>query len=135
MRTKLEQKKWTPFLMTALGWLIISAVLVIVWTPALAHGFYLFLAWSISLFDLYAMAKLGDVVITQINDASNQINVSPIQIAIWGFLKLASLGGLGVLLYLAKDANQFPLLLGVGTLVTVPLVGGFWWNSRELRYA
>jgi hypothetical protein len=52
--------------------------------------------------------------------------------SVWGVIKLACLGIFGFILFHGHAIPQFSLLWGLGTLVTVPLIGGLWWSRKVL---
>lgn len=85
--------------------------------------------WLLSIADFAAIAGVVRTVLSS--------PIDPIFAMAWGLAKLACLGLFGLLLFNAKTAPMASVILGVGTLVIVPLLSAAWWRvsgnlSKEL---
>lgn len=123
-------KELKPFVFVGLLWLIGGIAYspsAIKWTAGL---------WILCLLDLFFTAKAISAVSVLMVEQSNQNKPARmVQAAFWGFLKVAALGVLIGSIYFGKSAPSESLVIGLGTLVIVPLVGGFWWSQKELKHA
>lgn len=127
-----------PFYWTAGSWLIFG-VLALVLIPggmnsALAAKWFLGL-WIVSLLDLFALERAVEAATGLMSEASENRGALVIRAFYWGAIKLACMGILGWIVIHASNAPVRALLLGLGTLVAVPLFGGFMWSQKELRHA
>ena len=87
--------------------------------------------WALSLFNILALAMTVKEVLALIVENREGSSVSPenrlwraIRAFSWGTLKLICVGIFIVVLIRAGDVSVMGRLLGAGTLVVVPLVGG-----------
>src|SRR4051812_29396409 len=86
--------------------------------------------FSVSVADLYSISRLVAAVLDLMTDSNEKRIPRLIQASYWGFLKLACLGIFTVLVLKGREIPVVALLMGVGTMVFVPLVGGYWWSIR-----
>ena len=128
-----EKVRLEPFLYVAAGWLVVLVGLSVATAPAgeLTH----FLAWDFSLwclclFDLFALMKTIVGALKLMSATLENRGPLLIQTSFWGMIKIACLGIFTVILIKGQAIPTLALLLGVGTLVVVPLVGGYWWSLR-----
>jgi len=120
-----------PFVWAALIWGVVASGWVILGSTEVgrALGWMLGL-WAICLFDLVALAKMFDAVLSL---AARGVQTNWIvQAFFWATAKLACIAVLIAVLIAGKDAPQLGLILGSSTLVVVPLVGGLWWSRTQL---
>ena len=126
-----------PFLWTGLGWLAICLFFCARGLEPMRGLFWAAGIWLLCMADLLAMAQVVSQLL-QLSGAGPQSTARGprmMQIFFWGLIKLACLGLFGVILWAGRETPQRALLMGLGTLVVVPLVGGFWWSQRELSHA
>lgn len=96
---------------------------------------WFFLLFFLSMADLVALFEvLSGVLGLMAGETKNQM-LPVIRTSSWGAIKLACIGILGMVLYHGKAAPVAAVLLGLGTLVVVPLIGGLWWYQRNLKHA
>jgi len=127
-----------PFLWVGLIWGLIglftslqsenSPFHVMMWTLGL---------WFLCMLDLAAIAKTIAIVFILVSpqDLANKPAMI-VQVIFWATLKFGCLGLLGFLFWsFGKELPNMALLMGLGTLLVVPLLGGFWWSHKELSYA
>ncbi len=125
-----------PFLWVALFWCVLGVV-VLSFTQAQIQTalFWALGLWLFCLFDLVALAKTIAAAMNLMSDQVQEKTIASIQTLFWGTIKLCSFGVLGWILFQAKAAPIGALVMGVGTMLVVPLVGGFWWSKKELNHA
>jgi len=94
--------------------------------------------WLLSVLDIAALGKTLTAVLGlaggEIQEPEKRAGAA-IRAFYWGFVKLACLGFFALALTKAEAAPGIGLLLGLGTLVIVPLAGGVVWSQRILRNA
>ena len=89
-----------------------------------------FILWAICNLDLLVLKNLVSNVLNLISlTDGNRLRVS-IRALFWGVLKLICLGLFIIVLLKGHKIPTQGLLLGVSTLVVIPLVGGFLWSQR-----
>jgi hypothetical protein len=133
----LDARTALPFLATAFAWLGLGAIGLFFWEPEAASrpaawswmvGF-----WGFCVADLYALARTVFAVLAVAAEESAEARAKlSIQALFWGILKLGCLGLFT--LVLIRHGTGIPakgLLLGLGTLIVVPIVGGYWWSQRS----
>ncbi len=125
------------FFIAGLIWLLLSITIAFFSASELIRS----LMWSVGLWllcmlDLFSLAKAGAAVTHLIggNLGDKRIPIA-VQALFWGAIKLVCLGFIGWVLFNAQSAPEGALLMGLGTLVIVPLFGGFHWSQRELNHA
>jgi hypothetical protein len=97
---------------------------------ALRGAFWFLILFSVSAADLYSISRLVSAVLDLMAESTENRIPRLIQASYWGFLKLACLGIFTVLVFKGHEIPVIALLMGVGTMVFVPLVGGYWWSIR-----
>lgn len=125
-----------PFVWTALAWTLLGTGFV-AYTEgdwARATGPFLGLA-LLSALDLLALAKVVERVLGFAAATSEKRGPALVQTFFWGALKLACLGIFILVLSKGVRFAASSLILGLGTLVVVPLVGGYFWSRRDLEHA
>lgn len=127
-----EAKQFTPFLWAGASWLILGAALV--WFVSHPEGGagslgWFFLFWSLGMADLSIIAGLVFSMVTW-QDAHDKTRMG-IRIAILGIAKVALLLIFGAILFLRHGIPQSSLLVGLATLIIVPLLGGFAWSFQR----
>lgn len=127
-RDIIEKQPWAPFLQVGLFWLVFGSVLSFVLLkdqddPWVKVGWMLKL-WFLVMVDLIALASfVSGMFDWKTVSKKNQISLI-IRTSSWGVIKLACLGLLGRVLYSAKSIPTVPLLLGLSTMVVIPIGGG-----------
>ncbi|MBC7693014.1 MAG: hypothetical protein H7222_14725 [Methylotenera sp.] len=92
--------------------------------------------WTLCVLDLVALAKtIAAGIILMSDQAPEKKSALAVQALSWGSLKMIFLGVIGLVLWKASTVPTVALLSGIGTLLIVPLVGGFWWSQKELSHA
>ena len=114
-----------PFFWVALVWITAGLFLSIALTERpLPASYAVFSLWALSVLDLFSTAK----VVQHLLQIKNVI-----QSTFWIFVKFSSLGLLGLGIWLCRHSPLPALLIGVSTMVGVPLVGGYLWSLKEAR--
>jgi len=125
------QAQLRPFLWTGLGWLGLSLTgLSALGAPEQRT---VVLAWFV-LFWLLAMLDLGTIAglvfsIVSWEESSDRLRVG-IRVGSLAVLKIALLVIFGGILFLKHGIPQSSLLVGLGTLIVVPLFGGLLWSFQ-----
>lgn len=88
---------------------------------------WLFLFWFGASIDLLAMAELFRCLLALGQPQGSSL----FRTLLWAMLKFLALGGLGVLVWAAKETPRFSLLWGLATLMVVPLFGGVWAHLKQ----
>ena len=115
----------TIFFGAGAAWLVVGTVTSLV----VGAGLPWFLGiWVLSMADLAALGKMVQVVISASQAAPENRKAHVIRAFTWGVVKLACFGLLIAVLVNAKVIPAVALLMGLATLVMVPLVGGFVWS-------
>ena len=88
-----------------------------------------------ALSNLFFLVKMIEVTTNLMSDqATEKRGLYQIQVVFWVTLKLISFGGLFFLIWKFQNQVILPALVcGVGTLIVVPLFGGYWWSRKELE--
>jgi hypothetical protein len=132
-----DSRTQLPFLWTGLIWIAISlAVIVLTDKPVVECLRWFLLLWALCMFDLLALSKTAGFASLLLTDATAD-RKAPLtfQAFFWGGAKLACLALLGMVLWLGRNAPSTGLILGISTLLVVPLAGGLWWSQKELNHA
>ncbi len=124
-----------PFILATLGWGLLSAVVLTfmggdVLGALRSWGIYFALAVT----DLFFLVKIVAALMHLMSDqgAKNRTAYA-IQAFVFGGLKLICLGMIGLCLWKFPSTSSGGILFGLGTLVVVPLLGGFLWSQAELK--
>ena len=113
------------FFGTGAAWLVAGSVASV----GVGAGLPWFLGiWVLSMADLAALAKVVQVLIAASQAATENRKSHVIRAFTWGVVKLACFGLLIAVLVNAKAIPAVALLMGLATLVAVPLAGGFVWS-------
>ncbi|MBN22115.1 MAG: hypothetical protein CL678_12615 [Bdellovibrionaceae bacterium] len=91
--------------------------------------------WSLCVMDLFFLERLVGTLMQMSQSAHTETRWSyGIQSLVYGLLKLLMLGAIVALLfhYGNKNTQGLPIIFGLGTLVIVPLFGGFLWSQKTL---
>jgi hypothetical protein len=121
-----------PFYWAASGWLALSLAVASLSVPR--EDVPRAAAWVVILFvvaaaDLVSIARLVSAVFDLMSATAENRGARIIQASYWGILKLACLGIFTILVFKGQQVPVTSLLLGVGTMVCVPLIGGFLWSK------
>lgn len=107
------------FAIVALGWGVLGlAISLIFFPPRMVSAGWFLGFWALSLFDFYVIAGLSRALLTQ--------PIHPGRAYMFGSLKFVCLGLFGIGLTYAKDAAFTPVMLGLVSLMLIPLVGSMW---------
>lgn len=129
-----------------LGWLLVASIICWVYqqtihTPEraapLVAVLWLVCFWSISVLDLFSLAKFIQAIFSMLSErsAAEKKAAYVIRALSWGIIKLGCFGLFGLLLLGATTVLKIPvasLVLGLGTLFVVPLLGGALWGQKIL---
>ena len=145
-----HQTDFSTFVLASLGWLLLglSAVYFLpdTWGDKALAAKWLLGLWFLCSLDLWVLAKTvlaslrwmgaqsGDGPNGNNGPSDKRVNYS-FATLYWGAFKLICLGLLIVSLLEAQKAPMYSLVLGAGTLLIVPFIGGVFWNQRLLRDA
>lgn len=118
------------FLGASLLWLVLSVAVCLVFSVSPKWAIQL---WAMSVVDLWALAKALSAVFGLVGVISSSQNRQKlvIQAFYWGTVKLACLGLFAVVLIKAKSIPSLSLVIGLGTMVTVPLLGGLIYSVAQ----
>lgn len=117
-----------PFVVIALLWWGLGAIFT--------NTLWFSVVWFVCLFDFFAIFKTIACVLALMSDAqADKKAVLLFQTLFWGIMKLACLGILGGLLMMSRklEIPQKSLLMGLATLIIVPLFGGYWWSRSVIQ--
>lgn len=134
---QLDREGMTPFLIVSGAWLILGLGFSAWFSdkqPFQAVAWMTFL-WALCLFDLYALSRAVGAALGLAAITGEKRGALTIQAFYWGVIKLTCLGILGTILSYGRSIPTSSLLMGSGTLVVVPLLGGYWWSQKVLRHA
>ncbi len=126
-----------PFAIAASVWGIFGcAVAIFSGAPVISSLGWMGGLWLLSLVDLVALAQAISAVVALGSDVRPEHKPALYtQAMTWGAIKLACLGGFAIVLIAGKGAPAAALLLGLGTMIVVPLAGGFFWSREVLNHA
>jgi hypothetical protein len=124
---------------TALSWLALAQIIVRISSATaeestLASQWVLGL-WFLCVLDLLVLRKLISIILHLVSDAERKSAKSAFQALIWGALKLLCLGLFILVLLKGQKIPMHGLMLGIGTLGTVPVLGGLLWSQRKFQDA
>jgi hypothetical protein len=127
----------TPFVKAAMIWAAVGAVLCVWLTPtgtsAVAAVLGMFGISLLSLMGFGAMAKCFAAVARLVAGGSGNRQSYVIQAFYWAMIKLACLGLLVTILIYVREIPVVGILVGIATLVVVPLTGGLLWKQTVLK--
>lgn len=131
-------KESFPFLVVALGWGIIGFLILYFWfektDTRLEALSWWFRFWFLAVCDLFFLAK-GVASLLQImsEPVKSYSFGKTLALFFWGTMKVVCLGIILLLLVQFRDAPAVSIILGLTTLVVVPLFGGIFWSLRNGR--
>ncbi len=128
-----------PFVWVALIWFFVAGSVCYFFAPSdvplwLVMSWFL-LIWALCLVDFLSMTVSFSKFLALKTDRIWQEPRQLLEAIFWGTLKLVCLGLFGMVLIKGRSIPTVGLLAGFGTLVVVPLVGGFWWSFKEFIHA
>ena len=123
-----KKREWAPFFKVGVVWLIFGMTLSYFVTKSNAHPWvsvrWMFWLWLLVVVDLVALASfMSGMFDWKAGFTKNQFLLI-IRTSYWGLIKLACLGLLGMVLYSVKEIPSVALLLGLSTMMVVPVGGG-----------
>lgn len=135
--TSLDSQTTKPFLIVAGAWLVLGLGLCAGFS---AHKTGLALSWmgvlwALCLLDLYALSRAVGATLTMMSGEGENRGPLVVRALYWGVVKLTCLGILGAALSFGRSIPVIALLMGIGTAVVVPLIGGYGWSQKVLRHA
>lgn len=119
-----EQENLRPFAATGLGWLLLGILVL-----GRQSGWFLAI-WALVLSDFFVTAKLVLSFLKR-NESSQNSGFS--DLIIWGSGKTLCIGLLGLFVLKARVIPTQPLLMGLATLMIVPIVGAVFWRGDYAR--
>jgi hypothetical protein len=135
--SKLDRQTAKPFLLAAGAWLTVGVAVcggfsgaktgtALIWVGVL---------WVLCLLDLYALSRAVGAALALMSDDEENRGPLVVRALYWGVVKLTCLGILGAALSYGRSIPVTALLMGIGTAVVVPLIGGYGWSQKVLRDA
>jgi hypothetical protein len=128
----MDRQTVLPFLTVACAWLVLSLAMCARF-PGVSTGYAfgsLALIWALCLLDLYSLSRAVGALLELSTTSGENRGVLTIQAFYWGMIKLLCLGILGIVLFYGRSIPATSMLAGTGTLVVVPLVGGYRWSQK-----
>lgn len=128
----LVRPSYRSFYWSAILWALIATAITLFSSPkeeATRAIVWLGIFYAVSAADLYSISRLVATILELMATPPEKRIPGLIQASYWGFLKLACLGIFTALVFKGHEIPSTALLTGVGTMVFVPLVGGFWWSK------
>lgn len=130
-----EQKITVPFVIAAAVWAAVGYGLCRHFSSSellRSNLGWLFALWALCLFDLFALGKTVQGLLSFASGITENRAIYAIQTFSWGLLKLACVG-IFALILIKGNLPSLGLLSGLGTLIVVPLLGGLIWSQSVLR--
>ena len=135
-----EQNILKPFGFAALVWAVVGFAACKYWSEDASvlqrNLVWHFGLWALCLLDLAALAKTVNGMLIIAAGSSGPVaenrGAYVIHTFSWGLIKLVCLGIFALVMIKGRPVPTAGLLLGMGTLVVVPLVGGFFWSQKAL---
>lgn len=121
-----------PFLLVGVIWLVLGIVIGFQINVLLAVRWFVIL-WGLTVLDLLFLAKALLLVLKFVG-GSNKQELLVIPIIFWAVLKFTFFCGLTIILLKVSGIPSFSLLMGLSTLVVIPLCGGMLWNYSWFRH-
>jgi hypothetical protein len=139
---KLENKISSGFFLfgtVSIVWLILGEVLCWGFNSNVEQAFVAYKSvlgfWLLSVLDLTVLAKFLSSTGSLMNATEETKSAHAVQALVWGLAKVVCLGLFVLVLLKGHEIPMHSLLLGMGTLVVVPLAGGYIWSQRVLQNA
>jgi hypothetical protein len=130
-----QQVDLRPFLWATLGWAALSVGILSFRSSSpnaalRSFGIYFGLAAT----DLFFLVKTVAATLVLMSDqgAKNRTAYA-IQAFVYGGLKVLCLGAIGFCLWKIESPTSGGILFGLGTLVAIPLGGGFIWSQTDFK--
>ncbi len=124
-----------PFAWVSLGWLGLALAVCWARSPQPAVLGWLGLVWLLAVADLAITAGAIGALLRLTTVSEDNRMAASVQAFTWGAVKLACLGVFVVLLVNGTQIPVSSLLLGLGTMIVVPILGGLWWSQRIFKHA
>lgn len=121
------------FALVALAWAGFSLALCLLFRESGSSNSTLsfILFWALCLTDLWVLSKAVKAALTAAAEAANgtetpsqNSGIAVIQAFAWGAIKLVCLGFFTLAIFIGKPAVNLGFLLGMATLLVVPVFGG-----------
>ena len=88
--------------------------------------------WGVSCLNLAALTQAGLKVLGWMRDTGQKHSPAlMVQVFFWGTIKFVCLILLGSLIWRSRSVPGMTLVLGLSTLVVVPLFGGYLWSRTD----
>lgn len=128
-----EKIRLAPFVWTALGWGVVSTLVVLGFTPDPYFAFASFgILFVLCVLDLFFLVKTVAVILELVSyQGAEKQTRHAIRLAFWASAKFFTLAVLVVIVWKARGVPVLSWSMGIGTLIVVPLLGGLWWSSGE----
>lgn len=126
-----QGKQLKPFAWAGATWLVLGIAGIVVLTSPenrMASIGWFFLFWILGVADLATIAGLVYSMVTW-QDTGDKARIG-IRIAVLAIAKVTLLLIFGAILFLRHGIPQSSLLVGLATLIVVPLLGGFAWSFQ-----
>lgn len=124
---------------TSVIWLVLGEVLCWALNSNIEQAFSAYKSflgfWILSVLDIGVLGKFLSLAAHLMNADELNKSAYAVQALVWGVAKLVCLGLFVLVLLKGHEIPMHSLLLGMGTLVIVPLAGGFIWSQRVLQNA
>jgi hypothetical protein len=124
-----------PFIIAAIFWAVIGFAMCRHFSAVQElpkNLVWLFGLWALCLLDLLALGKTIQGMLAIAAGAGENLSAYTVHTFSWGLIKLVCLGIFALVMIKGNPIPTAGLLVGMGTLVVVPLVGGFLWSQRAL---
>jgi hypothetical protein len=143
---RMTRINYKPFIAAGFFWAILSVTTLFVFLAEPKAGLIpFFTLFVLVALDLFFLGKTVAVLSVLLSDqlAEKQPNQA-LKLVLWGMAKMAALGALMAVTWNAKNIPTLSLLLGIGSLIVIPVLGGLSWSwieefknerSRELDHA
>ena len=138
MKSKASPYRFGPFLLTAIGWLLIFCLIA----ASTAHPertlqtfSWMLTLWALAVLNLFALSKLAKCLLDLTITSGEKRRSLIIQTSYWTILKLVSLGLILMVISKGQVIPMVSYLGGLGVLAFSPLVGGFISSQRALADA
>lgn len=122
-----------PFFWVAIAWLVFAVALS--WRGGREPMAWAAGLWALSSADLWAITKLVSTLLKV--SSGSDISVENrtalvIHASYWALIKLACLLLLSLVLFKSHGIPATSLFTGLGTLIAVPLLGGWFWSRKTV---
>ena len=121
--------QYKRFFQISLVWYWVGVYLLSFDLRFLTPAMWFTVFFLLSLADLYSLSKVLEYLFLHASGGSRP--GARLKLIFWSIFKFLCLGSFGFVLYAAPTISRAAVFLGAGTLVIVPLLGGFWWSRRD----